>query len=143
MSKIRCYNRNKLGHFVNQCTKESKKGKGKRKHHVHTTDDDEHEHEHTSQKKTKTTLDEEYVFISTLIGAITHENDIWLVDSGTSKHMTGYKSSITRLIEKDSSLHVELGDNSKHAVKGVGEASYKLESGEPIKMKNALLMYLV
>lgn len=35
---------------------------------------------------------------------------------------------------------MELRDNYKHVVKGVGEASYKLESGRPVKIKNALLV---
>lgn len=110
---------------MSQYTQENNiKGKGKRKHNAHAADDDEH----TSQKKAKESSDEEFVFVSALTGTITQGSDAWLVDSGASKHLTHYRGSLTGVTEKDSSLQMELGDNSKHAVKGVGEASYKLES---------------
>jgi hypothetical protein len=132
VSKIRCYTCKKLGHYAFQCPH----GKGKRKHHAHATDTEEP----TSQKKAKESKDEEYVFVSTLTGTITQGSDIWLVDSGASKHMTGFKSSLMKLIEKSSSLQVELGDDSRHAVKGVGEASYQLDSGNSISIKDVLFV---
>ena len=55
--------------------------------------------------------DDEYVLISTLTGTITHGNDTWLVDSGASKHMTGYKDSLSELVEKESHQKVKLGDD--------------------------------
>ena len=42
--------------------------------------------------------------------------------------MTRYRSPLTNLTEKDSSLHVELGDNAKYAVKGIGSRSFQLDS---------------
>ena len=42
--------------------------------------------------------------------------------------------------KKNSSLQVEIGDNSKHDVKGVGEASFRLDSGMSVNMKNILLV---
>jgi hypothetical protein len=82
VSKIRRFNCQKLGHFSYQCPQ----GKGKRKHQAHATDMEES----TSQKRTKETKDEEYVFVSTVTGTITQGSDIWLVDSGASKHMTRF-----------------------------------------------------
>ena len=84
------------------------------------------------QKKAKESqLDEvaksirkEYYLISTLFGSITNSNEIWLVDSGASQHMTGYRSSLTNLTEKESSIHVELGDNARYAVKSIGSTSF-------------------
>jgi hypothetical protein len=132
VSKIRCFTCKKLGHFSYQCPQ----GKGKRKHHAHATDMEES----TSQKRTKESKDEEYVFVSALTGTITQGSDIWLVDSGASKHMTGFRSSLTKLTEKSSSLQVELGDDSRHAVRGVGEASYQLDSGNSISIKDVLFV---
>ena len=34
---------------------------------------------------------EEYVLIYSLTGSVSRGNDTWIVDSGASKHMTGYK----------------------------------------------------
>ena len=55
--------------------------------------------------------DDEYVLISAIIGTVTHGNDTWLVDSGASKHMTGYKDYLTDLVEKESHQKVKLGDD--------------------------------
>ena len=32
------------------------------------------------------------------------DNDIWLIDSGASKHMTRYKDHLTDLVEKETNL---------------------------------------
>lgn len=52
--------------------------------------------------------------------------------------MTGFKEYLTTLIAKESSQKVKLGDDYQYPIKGVGEASYKLESGELLKMKDVL-----
>ena len=64
--------------------------------------------------------------ISTLTGTNTHGSDTWLVDSGASMHVTGYKDTLTYLVEKDSPHKVKLGDDYQYPIKGVGEASNKL-----------------
>jgi hypothetical protein len=89
-SKVRCYNCKKLGHYAFQCP--HKNEKGNRKHHAHATDTEE-----PTSKKAKESKDEEYVFVSALTGTITQGSDIWLMDSGASKHMTGFRSSLTNL----------------------------------------------
>ena len=54
-----------------------------------------------------------------------NSSGIWLMDSGASRHMAGYRNPFTNLIEKDSSLQVELSeDNAKYAVKGIGATSF-------------------
>jgi hypothetical protein len=87
--KIRCFNCQKLGHFSYQCSQ----GKGKRKNNAHAT----YMEDSTSQKKTREKKYEEYVFISSIIGTITQGSDIFLVDNGASKHMTGFRNSLTNL----------------------------------------------
>jgi hypothetical protein len=49
--------------------------------------------------------------------------------------MTGFKNSLSKLIEKDSTLQVVLGNDSKHAIKGVGETSLQLDSSNPLSIK--------
>jgi hypothetical protein len=52
--------------------------------------------------------------------------------------MTGYKESLSDLVYKDSPDKVKLADDYQYPIKGVGEASYKLESEKPMKMKDVL-----
>ena len=69
-----------------------KKGRNKR-HHANAAEDEE-----PVQKKEKNNNSyDEYSLISTLTGTVTHGNDTWLVDSGASKHMTGYKDYLSTL----------------------------------------------
>jgi hypothetical protein len=76
--------------------------------------------------------------ISSLIGTITYGSDTWLVDSGASKNMTGYKDSLSDLVQKDSPHKVNLGDDYQYPIKGVRETSYKLDSRKPLKIKDVL-----
>ena len=64
--------------------------------------------------------------------------DTWLIDNGASKHMTGQKKTLSRLEEKNSPQKVSLRDDYKYPIKGIGEVSYKLDSGNPLKMKEVL-----
>jgi hypothetical protein len=61
-----------------------------------------------------------------------------LIDSGASKHITGYTEHLTDLVEKESRLHVVLGDNAKYTVKGVGYSSFQLDSDIPLQLSEVL-----
>ena len=52
--------------------------------------------------------------------------------------MTGQKKTLSKLEEKNSPRKVSLGDDYQYPIKGIGEASYKLNSGNPLKMKEVL-----
>ena len=73
-----------------------------------------------------------------IIGTITHGSGIWVFNSGAYKHMIGYKNSLSNLVQKDSPHKVDLGDDYQNPIKGVGEASYKLDSRNAMKMKYVL-----
>ena len=92
----------------------------------------------SGQVTTKTK--KECSLVSALTGTITDSSDTWLVDSGASRHMTGYRDSLRDLTEKDSALQVELGDNAKYAVKGVGTTSFQLEAGNSLHMNDVLFV---
>jgi hypothetical protein len=111
---------------------ENKLGK---RHHVHIAEDDEPPKKVAKEYESS---DEAYVLILALTRTITHGSDIFLVDSGASKNMTGYKDSLSNLTHKDSPRKVKLGDDYQYPIKGVGEASCKLDSGNPMKMKEVL-----
>ena len=69
---------------------------------------------------------------------MTPREDTWLIDSGASKHMTRQKKILSKLEERNSPQKVSLGDDYQYPIKGIGEASYKLDSGNPLKMKKLL-----
>ena len=52
--------------------------------------------------------------------------------------MTGYEDSLSKLIHKYSPHKVKLGDDYHYPIKGVGEDSYNLNLGKPMKMKEVL-----
>ena len=61
--------------------------------------------------------EDEYVLISAITGNINHGSDDWLIDSGDSKHMTGFKESFVRLSEHESPHKVKLGDEYQCPIK--------------------------
>ena len=72
---------------------EYKKRNNYKRHHAPLAEDeDEEEEEGGHQRKQARDKDaEEYVLLSAFSGSVTPREDIWLIDSGASKHMTGQK----------------------------------------------------
>jgi hypothetical protein len=52
--------------------------------------------------------------------------------------MTGYRDHLIGLVEKESSLHVELGDNARYTMKGVGTSTFQLDSDIPLQLSEVL-----
>ena len=52
--------------------------------------------------------------------------------------MTRYKESFVNMSEHESPHKVKLGDDYQYPIKGNGEASYKLDFGKSLKMKDVL-----
>ena len=63
----------------------------KRRHHAHDAEDDEPSTKRIGQESDDYSSDEEYVLIFILIGTISHGSTDWLIDSGASKHVMGFK----------------------------------------------------
>ena len=80
------------------------------------------------------------MLISALTGTVSHGSNDWLIDSGSTKHMTGFKESFVKLSEHESPHKVKLEDDYQYPIKGSGESSYKLDSGKSLKMKNVLFV---
>jgi hypothetical protein len=78
---------------------------------------------------------EYYVLFSSLSGSVTPGEDTWLIDNSASKHMTCMKDILSRLKEKDFPLKFSLGDDYQYPIKGMGESTYKLDSGTSMRMK--------
>ena len=57
-------------------------------------------------------------FILALSGTIPTTSDTWLIDSGASRHMIGYKENLLDLINHESHLLVVTGDDGRYFMKG-------------------------
>ena len=68
----------------------------------------------------------------------TIEDDMWIIDSGASRHMTEDQAKLSNLNEKKPSYKVELGDKSTYPIEGFGQASVKLKSGNNVHVRNVL-----
>jgi hypothetical protein len=128
ISKIQCFRCDKYGHIERNCPTR-KKGR----QHASTTDVDSEPPQRDEGIK-----DEVFFFISSLSGTVPTNSDIWLIDSGASRHMTGYSEHLTDLVEKESCLHVVLGDNARYIVEGVGSSSFQLDSDIPLQLSEVL-----
>jgi hypothetical protein len=73
---------------------------------------------------------------STLTGMI--EDDMWIIDSGASRHMTGDQARLSNLNEKKTSHKVDLGDKITYPVEGFGQASVKLKTCNNVHLSNVL-----
>jgi hypothetical protein len=79
-----------------------------------------------SSRKTKPQINEE-TNISTLSGMVPTNDNTWLIDSGASRHMTGLRNHLTHFVEKETHLHVVLGDDARYNLRGVGTYTFRLD----------------
>jgi len=85
---------------------------------------------------TKRSTKDEGLF-SVLTGTFQDEN-IWVIDSGASRHMTSQHKQLKTLSKGKSSYFVELGDNKRYPLRGIGTTSIELENGGNIHLNNIL-----
>ena len=131
-SSYECYTCHKLGHISRHCPLNKNTFKKKNgKFHAHVAEENESDEERNIENEDS---NEEYVLISALTRSISHGSDTWLIDSGSSKHMTSHKDSLPCLTQKDYPHKVQLGDDYKYPIKVMWEASYKLKFGKSMKM---------
>ena len=72
------------------------------------------------------------------LGHFYYGNETWLIDSGATKHMTGYKESLSDLVMKESPHKVRFGDDNLCSIKGKGSTSYNLILVKCLKMEDVL-----
>jgi hypothetical protein len=65
-------------------------------------------------------------------------DDMWIIDSGSSRHMTGDQVRLSNLNEKRTSYKVELGDKNTYPVEGIGQASIKLKTVNNVHLSHVL-----
>ena len=135
-SNYECFTCHKLGHIAINCPMKAERVKNMKRFQAHTTEDSDQEIEEEAKKYEESI--EEHLLISSLTWSVSLGNDTWLFDSRASKHMSGYKDSLSCLVQKESPHKVMLGGDSQYRIKGMGEASYKLDSGKSMKMRDVL-----
>eukprot|EP00253_Pinus_taeda_P005674 PITA_05674 len=62
----------------------------------------------------------------------------WYLDSGASFQMIGDKELFSELEEKDLKMHIEMGDDGKYSVIGVGTITLQREHVGPLTLKNVM-----
>eukprot|EP00253_Pinus_taeda_P001532 PITA_01532 len=81
---------------------------------------------------------EYYLLAALSTSAPSDSMGIWLIDSGASRHFTGYKEVLHNLVEKETNREIALGDDMIYPVKGVGNVSLKLNQGNTIHLQDVL-----
>jgi hypothetical protein len=81
-----------------------------------------------------------HLHYSKLIGTI--EDDMWIIESGASRHTTRDQSRVSNLNEKKTSHKVEIGDKRTYLVEGIGKASVKLKTCNNVHLKIILYPYI-
>jgi hypothetical protein len=125
-----------LGHFAKDCWFR-KKYPRKGKHYASTTEDDESKRNQKNSSNEKENR-KEYYLVSDLSSLVSMGPKTWLVDSGASKHMTGYKEILSDFKTKPFAEQVELGDEKSYKIEGVGSISFRLEYGARLHVDEAL-----
>ena len=108
---IRCYTCDDKGHISryfprNKSGSHKKKG-NKRRHHAHTAEDDAPPRKRVKEESEDSSSD---ALIYALTGTIKDGSNDWLINSGASKHMTGFKESFVKLSEHESPHKGKIGD---------------------------------
>eukprot|EP00253_Pinus_taeda_P011907 PITA_11907 len=116
-SKVRCFNCHEVGHYATNCPlKKSKKG--------------------SLEGSECEALASQFELNFTLIACMVSSTMVcgWFLDSGASFHMTGDKSLFSTLEEKDLKMLIEMGDDKRFSVLGVGTVAFQREHGALITL---------
>jgi hypothetical protein len=68
----------------------------------------------------------------------TLEDDMWIIDSGVSRHIARDQAKLSNLNEKKTAYKVELGNKNTYPVEGIGQASVKLKTCNNVHLSNVL-----
>jgi hypothetical protein len=91
----------------------------------------------TSYQSTEIMIEKtNHLHYSSLIGTL--EDDMWIINCGASRNMTGYQERLSNLNENKTSYKVKLGYKNIYPVEGIGQASIKLKTGNNVHLRNVL-----
>eukprot|EP00253_Pinus_taeda_P025394 PITA_25394 len=143
-SKVKCWNCQKLGHYVVVCLeKKNKKGKGKpmaASAEIESFSERFDQEfgfiacEATSARSPAIQVQRECAFPATSRAS----SSIWYVDSGATRHMTGVREYFSELLEGDTDMEVVLGDDNIVRAVGVGTLTFDRGPKPPLKVSDVL-----
>ena len=82
---------------------------------------------------------ENSVFFSALSSEHNTNKNTWIIDSGASRHIIGFRDQF-ETFEGHSTKEVTIGDNSTYLVKGIGTCSIQLKVGVTLQLKDVLFL---
>jgi hypothetical protein len=139
LTKIRCFNCNKLGHYAKDCRNPPSQQKRKGRFHASVaTKEEEPQRKRTIAVTKEQEQRRESYLVSSLFRAVTKLEEIWLVDNEASKHMTGFKQNLMNYRDKKFNVKVELGGDGTYAIKRIGSKSFQLQSGNVFHIEEIL-----
>ncbi|XP_024003644.1 uncharacterized protein LOC112081433 [Eutrema salsugineum] len=118
-SNIKCYNCGKIGHYSNKC-----RSKKKERAHVSLEEEDSSDKDHM-------------LFTASEIEAATKE-DVWLVDSGCTNHMTKEEGYFSKL-EKSVKVPIKVGNGEIVMTASKGDVTIMTNNGKKI-IQNVFLV---
>lgn len=122
LSHVKCFRCDKPGHVVTNCPYKN------------------HQASFTKSKKkpNEEIKKEQFVLYSALSNQVPNKN-IWVIDSGSSRHITGFKELLETMTE-ESDEEVTIGDDSSYPVRGIGTCTIKLKTGISIQLTGVLFV---
>ena len=106
-SKVRCFNCHEMGPYATNCpSKESKKGSSER----------------SEVEALASQLEMDFTFIACMVSSMFGCG--WFLDSGALFHLTDNKSLFSTLEDKGLKILIDMGDDERYSVSGVGTFSF-------------------
>eukprot|EP00253_Pinus_taeda_P008813 PITA_08813 len=117
--KVICFNCHEMGHYATNCPlNKSRKGSSKG----------------SEGEALASQFEMDFTLIACMVSSMMGCG--WYLYSGASFHMTGDKSLFSTLEEKDLKMRIDMGDDERYSVLGVGMVAFQREHGALITLTN-------
>eukprot|EP00253_Pinus_taeda_P002603 PITA_02603 len=121
MSKVKCFHCHQHGHYATYCLQ-----KKKNKQVVGSA----------AGEALASQFELDFSLIACLVSSVM--GSVWFLDSGASFHMMGDRDLFSDLEDKDLGVHIEMDDDGRYSVIGIGTISFERESSKPFVLKEVM-----